>query len=174
MDSTFIEKLRQHFDNMSVTQKNIAETLGVDPAYINKLLSGKKGFGKKTAQQFQDLYGLSASWLLTGEGNMLKDGSDMPHADSSLGDSSSELYYTYLIPMSAMAGSLTGFDTEGVCPRECERIVSPIAGVDFAISVYGESMESNCSMIEKIPPIGVSFSDFICTFAMSCYDLRLF
>ena len=47
---------------------------------------------------------------------------------------------TYLIPMSAMAGSLTGFDTEGVCPRECERIVSPIAGVDFAISVYGDSM----------------------------------
>ena len=37
-----------------------------------------------------------------------------------------------------------------------------------------ESMESNCSMIEKIPPKGVSFSDFICTFAMSCYDLRLF
>ena len=27
-------------------------------------------------------------------------------------------------------------------------------------------MESNCSMIEKIPPKGVSFSDFICTFAM--------
>ena len=38
----------------------------------------------------------------------------------------------------------------------------------------GESMESNCSMIEKIPHKGVSFSDFICTFAMSCYDLRLF
>ena len=35
-------------------------------------------------------------------------------------------------------------------------------------------MESNFSMIEKIPPKGVSFSDFICTFAMSCYDLRLF
>ena len=29
-------------------------------------------------------------------------------------------------------------------------------------------------MIEKIPPKGVSFSDFIATFAMSCYDLRLF
>ena len=34
--------------------------------------------------------------------------------------------------------------------------------------------ESNCSMIEKIPPKVVSFSDFICTVAMSCYDLRLF
>ena len=26
---------------------------------------------------------------------------------------------------------------------------------------------SNCSIIEKIPPKGVSFSDFICIFAMS-------
>ena len=29
-------------------------------------------------------------------------------------------------------------------------------------------------MIEKNPPKGVSFSDFICTFAMSYYDLRFF
>ena len=41
-------------------------------------------------------------------------------------------------------------------------------------SIIGEIMESNCSMIEKMPPKGVSFSDFICTFAMSCYDLCLF
>ena len=34
-------------------------------------------------------------------------------------------------------------------------------------SIIGEIMESNCSMIEKMPPKGVSFSDFICTFAMS-------
>ncbi|MED9955035.1 MAG: hypothetical protein UE775_00005, partial [Segatella copri] len=36
------------------------------------------------------------------------------------------------------------------------------------------SMESNFSMIEKIPPKGVSFSNFICTFAAPCYDFRLF
>ena len=28
-------------------------------------------------------------------------------------------------------------------------------------------------MTIKIPPKGVSFSDFICIFAMSCYDYRL-
>ncbi len=60
--------------------------------------------------------------------------------DSNVNTSTSDLYYTYLIPMSAMAGSLIGFDADGVCPTECERIVSPIAGVDFAISVYGDSM----------------------------------
>jgi hypothetical protein len=33
---------------------------------------------------------------------------------------------------------------------------------------------SNCSIIEKIPPKGVSFSDFICTFAMSFRILFVF
>ncbi len=33
---------------------------------------------------------------------------------------------------------------------------------------------SNCFIIEKIPPKGVSFSDFICTFAMSFRILFVF
>ena len=38
-------------------------------------------------------------------------------------------------------------------------------------------LETNCSIIEKIPPKGESFSDFIATFAMSVgfdtyFDLR--
>ena len=33
---------------------------------------------------------------------------------------------------------------------------------------------SNCSIIEKIPPKGVSFSDFICIFAMSFRVLFVF
>lgn len=34
-------------------------------------------------------------------------------------------------------------------------------------SITDERLESNCSIIEKIPPKGESFSDFIATFAMS-------
>lgn len=59
--------------------------------------------------------------------------------------------------MSAMAGSLTGFDESGVYPTDCERIVSPIAGVDFAISVYGDSMTPDFPsgsrvMLKRIDP----------------------
>ena len=88
MDSTFIDKLRQYFEDKGITQKSIASLLNVDPAYINKLLTGKKAFGKKTAQQFQDLYGLSASWLLTGEGTMLVDNSatNGSHSSQAVGD----------------------------------------------------------------------------------------
>ena len=34
-------------------------------------------------------------------------------------------------------------------------------------SITDESLESNCSIIENLPPKGVSFSDFIATFTMS-------
>lgn len=66
-----IYELRQYFENQGITQKQIAEDLGVDKAYVNKLLNGDKPFGKKTAAKWSDLYGLSTSWLLTGEGDML-------------------------------------------------------------------------------------------------------
>ena len=39
--------------------------------------------------------------------------------------------------------------------------------------ITNENMESNYSINIKIPPNGVSFSDFICIFAMSCTDYRL-
>lgn len=49
-------------------------------------------------------------------------------------------YTTYLLPMSAMGGSLTGFANDCATLHNCEAIVSPIENVDFAITVYGESM----------------------------------
>ena len=75
--------MRQYFENQGITQKTIAEQLQVSPAYVNKLFLGKKEFGKKTAEKFKDLFGLSQSWLLTGEGPMLAPTTD----DSSLAGS---------------------------------------------------------------------------------------
>lgn len=34
------------------------------------------------------------------------------------------------------------------------------------MSIVGESMEANCSIMGNIPPKRMSFSDFICTFAL--------
>lgn len=83
MNINQLSEMRQYFENQGITQKTIAEQLQVSPAYVNKLFLGKKEFGKKTAEKFKDLFGLSQSWLLTGEGPMLAPTTD----DSSLAGS---------------------------------------------------------------------------------------
>ncbi|MDR0660069.1 MAG: hypothetical protein LBG19_04550 [Prevotellaceae bacterium] len=48
--------------------------------------------------------------------------------------------YVPLLPISAQGGSLNDFIVS-VKDRDCERIVSPIKGADFAMTVAGDSME---------------------------------
>lgn len=74
-----LQKLRAYFANQGITQKDIAEEFGVTKSAINQYLTGKKPFGKQMAEKFSKRYGLSASWLLTGEGEMLMNG-DRPTA----------------------------------------------------------------------------------------------
>lgn len=80
----------------NLTQSEIAAQIGVSKQYLSDTLNGRYPFNDELKQKLCEQF-----TYITNEGNMLKDGSDMPHPDSSLGDSSSELYYTYLIPMSA-------------------------------------------------------------------------
>lgn len=89
---------------------------------------------------------VNMKWLLTGEGE--------PYLKES---EEKQGFKTYLLPMSAMGGSLTGFATPGVTLQNCEAIVSPIENVDFAITVYGESMapeypSGSRILIKKINP----------------------
>lgn len=68
---TDLEELRKHFRSLKITQKVIAEKMGVTPAYINAIFTGKTELGKKNAEKLQELFGISSAWLLTGEGNMI-------------------------------------------------------------------------------------------------------
>lgn len=67
-----IKGLAYYFGNQGIKQKDIAEAMGVSISYINALFTGRKPIGKKAAQKFSELYGISYPWLLTGEGEMLK------------------------------------------------------------------------------------------------------
>ena len=63
--------LVRFFKEKGISQDEIAKQLGVSQSYVSGLLTGKKAFGKKQAVRFSELYGLSPSWLLTGEGEMV-------------------------------------------------------------------------------------------------------
>lgn len=68
------EKLSAFFQRKGITQEEIAAQLGVSQSYVNALLNDKKAFGKKQAQKWNELFGLSVNWLLTGEGNITNNG----------------------------------------------------------------------------------------------------
>ena len=66
-------------------------------------------------------------------------------------------YITYLLPQSAMGGNLIGIPVDGVLLDNCERVISPIENVDFAITIYGESMypeypSGSRVLVKKINP----------------------
>ena len=67
------EKLRAYFEEKGITQEELAAQLGVSQPYVNALLNDKKSFGKKQAQKWNELFGLSVNWLLTGLGDMHSD-----------------------------------------------------------------------------------------------------
>lgn len=64
-------ELANFFKNKGLSQTDVAKMLGTSPQYISAIFSGRKNVGKKQAVKFEELFGLSASWLLTGKGNML-------------------------------------------------------------------------------------------------------
>lgn len=64
-------ELANFFKDKGLSQTDVAKMLGTTPQYISALFSGRKNVGKKQAVKFEELFGLSALWLLTGKGDML-------------------------------------------------------------------------------------------------------
>lgn len=64
------DKLKEFFKEKGLTQMKIAEITGAKQSYIAALLNGSKQFGKKQAQKWGELFGISPNWLLTGTGDM--------------------------------------------------------------------------------------------------------
>ena len=70
-------KLKEFFEKKGISQQEVAAELDVSPPYINAILNGKKPLGKKNAERLANLYGLSKSFLLTGEGQITNNGEDV-------------------------------------------------------------------------------------------------
>ena len=66
-------RLKNFLIKEGIEQKDVAEFLQITPQYINAICQGRKNVSKKFAQSLQDKYGVNAGWLLTGDGNMMKD-----------------------------------------------------------------------------------------------------
>ena len=73
MEYNHLEKLKDYFYSIGIRQDVLSKELGVSQPYISQLINGKKEVGKKVANKLSEKFGLSQYWLLTGEGEMLRD-----------------------------------------------------------------------------------------------------
>lgn len=151
------ERIKEYLEYKGISDYRFEKDMSLSKGYINKAKNPTSDVLVKMCGIYTDL---SAEWLLTGEGEMLINGNTNENNQSNMKTESnnpSGYYTTYLLPLSAMGGSLTGFAADGVMLQNCEAIVSPIANVDFAITVYGDSMapeypSGSRILINKINP----------------------
>ncbi len=122
IDENFYIQLKLFFKKKGITQQQIADRLGVSQAYIYQLLCGRTAFGKGTASKFQDIYGLSAAWLLTGEGEMLSSGAAGTINNISIDASNNVKAGGGVSGTVSQVGDSSGNDHEGnVCGRLIEQ-----------------------------------------------------
>lgn len=69
---SFSELIQLYFRSQGITQAEVARRLNVSPGLVNAHFLGRKNFGRKAAEQWEEAFGLSRIWLLTsGLGSML-------------------------------------------------------------------------------------------------------
>lgn len=132
METSVKQRLIQYIEYKNMSIRSFERKCGLSNGYIRSIeqtIMPRKL--KSISLQFPDL---NQSWLLTGEGEMLNKEQQEERKDV-LSD-----YETYLLPMTTHAGSLTGVADDGALLQNCEKVISPIKGIDFAITVYGDSM----------------------------------
>lgn len=121
---------------------------GLSSGFVNNIVNSIQPKTLSTiSKQFPDL---NTTWLLTGDGNMIKgqEPKIQPNAEI-LTDVT--FYAVPLLPLSAQGGSLNDF-VMSVKENECEKVLSPVKA-DFAMKVQGDSMSpaypSGCTIYIK-------------------------
>ena len=141
------ERLLKFLEYKQMTQLEFTRRIGVAPSYIGAMRRSISDDKVKTIRhEFPEL---NTSWLLYGEGKMInaagrnKEVAGEGYAaepDTTALSRDVRMYEVPLLPVAAYAGNLQMW-SEGVALRDCEKVVSPVKGADFAIKVSGDSME---------------------------------
>ena len=137
MDKSVKDRTIEFVKYKGITMKSFEIKCGLSTGYVTSM---RKGFGTDKLNNVLTAFPeLNRDWLLYGEGEMLKESKSIPHkVDSGVADKAVESFVP-LLPVYAYGGSLNDFATS-VNEYDCEKVISPIVGVDFSIQVSGDSM----------------------------------
>ena len=134
MEETVKDRLTRFRQYKKLGQGKFERLSGLSNGYLTQL---RKAPGSEKLQRILCAFPeLNRTWLLTGEGDMLNG----VQAEQTIQPSTeSDIHLIPLLPVSAQGGSLNDF-VVSIKESSCEKIISPIKGADYAMSVSGESM----------------------------------
>lgn len=146
---------RLRFAGIAKSQREFAKLLDVNEATISKALKGDAGY-------------LSDIMMSRINALMVDKFGDVPNWDESPKEEDKGIL---VIPIEAMAGTLGEF-AESVKAYECERMVSPIKGADYAIKVCGDSMSPEIPNGSQILIKKIYEEEFVEWGKIFCLDTR--
>lgn len=133
MEETVKDRLTKFRQYKKLGQGKFEKLSGLSNGYLTQL---RKAPGSEKLQRILCAFpDLNRTWLLTGEGDMLTG----EQAEQTIQSSTDDIHLIPLLPVSAQGGSLNDF-VVSIKESSCEKIISPIKGADYAMSVSGESM----------------------------------
>lgn len=118
-------------------ESDFAKQIEIGKSFLSDIKAGRKALSEQLVLKICKIEPrINRTWLLTGEGDMLNG----VQAEQTIQPSTeSDIHLIPLLPVSAQGGSLNDF-VVSIKESSCEKIISPIKGADYAMSVSGESM----------------------------------
>ena len=138
------------FSKLGKTQKDFADLLGVNRNVMSAALNGDEKYLTDNLMKKADRF---YEENFSGDGDLITKGT-LP-----------------VIPTEAMAGTLGEF-ADSVNAYDCERMISPIKGADYAIKVCGDSMTPEIPNGSQILIKKIFEDEFVEWGKVFCLDTR--
>lgn len=140
MEDNVKSRTQKFVQYKGLTMKEFEQMCNLSTGYVTSM---RKGYGpEKLNNVLRSFPDLNREWLLFGEGEMIKNDNTFDGQSHLSGCDDSAIIKSSLVlllPTSAQGGSLNDF-VVSVKEQDCEKVVSPIKNVDFAMQVSGDSM----------------------------------
>ncbi|MDE6437220.1 MAG: LexA family transcriptional regulator [Muribaculaceae bacterium] len=137
------QRLAAYLKENKIPQSKFAELLGTSQPVVSQMISGKREITNGMLARISKIF------------------PDFDESSELMGNEVPDKFITYAVPMAAMGGTLIGFEDEGVRREDCERVISPIANIDWVVPVCGDSMEPEYPNGSKVYVRQINPSDFI-------------
>lgn len=128
------------FEGFASNNMEIALKLGYTKSAFSQIINGKVSMSEKFIDKLVSVNSnINKLWITSGSGSMLFSDNANVQFEKIRTHFSESIGTVPLLPISAQGGSLNEFFIS-IGEGDCEQIISPIRGADFAITISGESM----------------------------------